>query len=66
MLFEEEDGWVVVDFKTDVYEEIHLEMFVDFYRPQVMAYADELQRAFGLRIKEAGLYFLHRNEYVTL
>jgi ATP-dependent helicase/nuclease subunit A len=66
LLFEEEDGWVVVDFKTDVYASIHQELFVDYYRPQVMAYTDELQRSFGMRIKEAGLYFLHRNEYVML
>lgn len=65
-LFEEEDGWVVVDFKTDVYEEGQIQVFVDFYRPQVAAYTDELQRAFGVTVKESGLYFLHRNDYVRL
>ncbi|WP_313641763.1 UvrD-helicase domain-containing protein, partial [Paenibacillus sp.] len=37
-LFEEEDGWVVVDFKTDVYEEGQLQAFAEFYRGQVEAY----------------------------
>ncbi|AIQ62462.1 hypothetical protein PSTEL_04405 [Paenibacillus stellifer] len=65
-LFEEEDGWVVVDFKTDVYEQQQRQAFVDFYRPQVEAYRNELERAFGMKVKESGLYFLHGNEYVTL
>ncbi|RNB70965.1 hypothetical protein EDM55_09275 [Brevibacillus centrosporus] len=65
-LFEEEDGWVIVDFKTDVYEDGQQQAFVDFYRPQVEVYAEELERAFGLRVKEIGLYFLDGNEYVIL
>ncbi|UMV47339.1 UvrD-helicase domain-containing protein [Paenibacillus macerans] len=66
LLFEEEDGWVIVDFKTDIYEDGQQGLFVDFYRPQVQAYATELQRSFGLKVKEQGLYFLHGNEYVVL
>lgn len=65
-LFEEEDGWVIVDFKTDMYADGQLGLFSDFYRPQVQAYASELERAFGLKVKEQGLYFLHGNEYVVL
>lgn len=66
LLFEEEDGWVIVDFKTDMYADGQLGLFSDFYRPQVQAYASELERAFGLKVKEQGLYFLHGNEYVIL
>lgn len=66
LLFEEEDGWVIVDFKTDMYANGQLGLFSDFYRPQVQAYASELERAFGLKVKEQGLYFLHGNEYVIL
>lgn len=65
-LFEEEDGWVLVDFKTDVYEEDALRPLVDFYRPQVEAYAIELHRSFGMHVKEVGLHFLHGNEYVVV
>ncbi|MDN4066682.1 UvrD-helicase domain-containing protein [Paenibacillus vini] len=66
LLFEEQDGWVIVDFKTDMYANGQLGLFSDFYRPQVQAYASELERAFGLKVKEQGLYFLHGNEYVIL
>lgn len=65
-LFEEEDGWVVVDFKTDVYEDGQKAAFAEFYKSQVSAYRDELERSFGLKVKEMGLYFLHGNEYVVV
>lgn len=57
-LFEEEDGWVIVDFKTDHIAEEKLPIFVDFYQPQVQAYATEWERTFGFKVKEAGLYFI--------
>lgn len=65
-LFEEEDGWVIVDFKTDIFEEQHEDEFVDFYRPQVLAYVDEWVNTFEYKVKEAGLYFLNRNRYVQI
>ncbi|MHA6482862.1 UvrD-helicase domain-containing protein [Paenibacillus sp. strain BS8-2] len=65
-LFEEEDGWVIVDFKTDSVAEGKLGTFVDFYRPQVMAYAGEWTSTFGYPVKEAGLYFAQSGEYVEL
>jgi len=65
LLFEEADGWVIVDFKTDSYEEGHLADFVEFYRPQVTAYVEEWQR-FGYPVKEAVLWFLKGNRVVEL
>ncbi|MEC0269725.1 UvrD-helicase domain-containing protein [Paenibacillus anseongense] len=65
-LFEEEDGWVIVDFKTDHFEEGKEEAFVRFYRPQVMAYASEWERTFGYKVKESGLYFVGHQMYVKL
>ncbi|MDQ0917575.1 exodeoxyribonuclease V subunit beta [Paenibacillus sp. V4I5] len=65
-LFEEEDGWVIVDFKTDHFEDGKEEAFVRFYRPQVMTYAREWQQTFGYRVKEAGLYFVGLEKYVDL
>ncbi|AHV95610.1 UvrD-helicase domain-containing protein [Paenibacillus sabinae] len=56
-LFEEEDGWVIVDFKTDSLTEEKLQSFIDFYRPQVQAYTSEWAETFGYKVKEAGLYF---------
>jgi ATP-dependent helicase/nuclease subunit A len=65
-LFEEEDGWVIVDFKTDSVTEEKLPAFVDFYRPQVLAYASEWEKSFGYRAKESGLYFAQLGTYKTL
>lgn len=64
-LFEEEDGWVIVDFKTDSVTEEKLQPFIDFYRPQVQAYAEEWERIFGYKVKEAGLYFAQIERYVS-
>jgi ATP-dependent helicase/nuclease subunit A len=65
-LFEEEDGWVIVDFKTDHFEEGKEDTFVRFYRPQVMTYAREWEQTFGYRVKEAGLYFVGHQKYLEL
>jgi ATP-dependent helicase/nuclease subunit A len=65
-LFEEEDGWVVVDFKTDLIDERREPGFVRFYKPQVMAYAREWERSFGFHVKEAGLYFTSIGKYVPV
>lgn len=64
-LFEEEDGWVIVDFKTDSVTEEKLQSFVNFYRPQVQAYASEWEKSFGYKVKEAGLYFVQLGMWVV-
>lgn len=65
-LFEEEDGWVIVDFKTDHFEVGKEESFVRFYRPQVMSYAREWEQTFGYKVKETGLYFVGHERYVEM
>lgn len=57
---------MIVDFKTDHVEEASLQSFVDFYRPQVLAYASEWENTFGFTVKEAGLYFVGIGRYVVL
>lgn len=64
-MFEEEDGWVIVDFKTDSVTEDKLRSFVDFYRSQVLAYASEWEKSFGYKVKEAGLYFVQLRNWAT-
>ncbi len=64
--FEEEDGWVIVDFKTDQLDESKLEQFVRFYAPQVQAYAKAWSETFGYRMNEAGLYFVSLQKHVIL
>ncbi|OBR63956.1 hypothetical protein A7K91_11210 [Paenibacillus oryzae] len=65
-LFEEEDGWVIVDFKTDSVTEEKQQSFIDFYRPQVQTYASEWEQTFGYKVKEAGLYFISLQKHVTI
>ncbi|MGG1599133.1 UvrD-helicase domain-containing protein [Paenibacillus naphthalenovorans] len=65
LVFEEEDGWVIADFKTDLLEEEHLGAFVRYYEPQVRAYAEKWEKMLGLPVKETGLFFTSRNEYVV-
>lgn len=65
-LFEEEDGWVIVDFKTDVFAPEQEADFVRFYKPQVQVYAREWNETFGYPVKETGLYFLQHQKYVKL
>jgi ATP-dependent helicase/nuclease subunit A len=64
--FEEEDGWVIVDFKTDQLDEGKLQQFVRFYSPQVQAYAKAWSEKFGYSVKEAGLYFVSLQKHVIL
>lgn len=66
LLFEEEDGWVIIDFKTDSVTEDKLQMFIDFYWAQVKAYATEWEKTLGHRVKEAGLYFVQLERYVDI
>jgi ATP-dependent helicase/nuclease subunit A len=63
LVFEEEDGWVVVDYKTDGVSPAGLEQMVRYYQPQVRAYADAWESLTGQRVKEAGLYFTHLRSY---
>lgn len=64
--FEEEDGWVIVDFKTDQLDESKLEQFVRFYAPQVQAYAKAWSETFEFKTKEAGLYFASLRRFVAV
>ncbi|GMX63706.1 hypothetical protein Elgi_32110 [Paenibacillus elgii] len=66
LVFEEEDGWVIVDFKTDMFEAKHLDRFVYYYAPQVQAYTEQWTRAFQLPVKETGLYFTFSESYVRV
>jgi len=64
LAFWEDDGWVIVDHKTDVAAVTDLGKLVDHYRPQVQLYAAAWQQATGQPVKEAGLYFTKPGEYV--
>ncbi|SDJ83999.1 UvrD-helicase domain-containing protein [Paenibacillus naphthalenovorans] len=64
--FEEEDGWVIVDFKTDQLDEVKLQQFVQYYAPQVKTYAKAWSETFGYPVKEAGLFFATVKQYIKM
>jgi ATP-dependent helicase/nuclease subunit A len=56
LLFEEDDGWVIVDYKSDTVDG-NLERLVDFYRPQIAHYKRYWERL-TRRPSKAALYFI--------
>lgn len=65
-LFKEEDGWVIVDYKTDTFDVKNLDSFVNYYRTQVELYGMELEEKVQVKVKEKGLYFTSLNKYVVI
>ena len=77
LLFEEADGWILADYKTDrlppAFEaagaearERALDVLVDHYRPQVELYAQSWAEMSGEKVKEAGLYFTALDRWVRI
>ncbi|MFZ5650707.1 MAG: UvrD-helicase domain-containing protein [Bacillota bacterium] len=67
LVFQEEDGWVIVDYKTDTVKgEEQLRELARCYSPQVEMYKRFWEKISGERVKEAGLYFTHLNRWVTV
>lgn len=77
LLFEEEDGWVIADYKTDrlpgilsgedpEVREKALEILVDHYNPQVLLYTRFWSKITGEKVKESGLYFTALDRWVRI
>lgn len=66
LVFREDAGWVVVDYKTDARSQNEVSLLVEHYRGQVQTYADVWQEATGESVVEKGLYFTHPEVYVEL
>ncbi|MFH1116144.1 MAG: UvrD-helicase domain-containing protein [Pseudomonadota bacterium] len=66
LAFEEPDGWVIVDYKSDRVPEGKVQQLVDLYGPQVLGYADAWREITGRHVSEAGLYFTYARTYVTV
>ena len=62
----DDDGIVVIDFKTDYVTQESLPEKVAHYRSQVMAYANALSRIYQLPVKQALLYFFNIGEFVQI
>jgi ATP-dependent helicase/nuclease subunit A len=65
LVFEEEERWVVVDYKSDIVSKENRQSLVDFYRPQVEHYRKYWEKLTGKKTI-AGLYFIHTGEEVWL
>jgi ATP-dependent helicase/nuclease subunit A len=66
LVFEESDGWVIVDYKTDSVPGGKPDALVDKYAPQVRLYADSWERITGEKVKEMGLYFSRADMFETV
>jgi ATP-dependent helicase/nuclease subunit A len=64
LVFEEDAGWVLVDYKSDTVAD-NLDALVAFYSPQVAAYRRYWERLTG-RPARAGLFFLETGREVWL
>ncbi|HEX6198112.1 MAG TPA: UvrD-helicase domain-containing protein [Jiangellaceae bacterium] len=58
LVYEDDDGLVVVDFKTDTVPAAAIEHRVAFYRPQIAAYVAALRAATGRPVPRGVLLFL--------
>jgi ATP-dependent helicase/nuclease subunit A len=66
LVFKEEDGLVVLDFKTDLLKKDDLNSRVQHYRPQLQVYSDAIKSIFGGPPKEVILFFLYLMEPVSI
>ncbi len=68
LAFLEPEGWVIVDYKTDLVEPRSIGKLVEHYRPQVLSYADAWQTllektAAKNKVHEVGLFFTRLSRY---
>ena len=66
LVFREDGGWVIVDYKTDLFRGRSPDGFVQKHAPQVLLYARAWERCTGEKVKEAALYFLTEDLYVPV
>jgi len=64
LVFEESDGWVVVDYKTDVLAGRTPKQIAEHYAPQVKLYADAWERCTGDKVKETAVLLVRTGEVV--
>jgi len=62
----EDDGIIIIDFKTDRVDRQTVTQVVENYRPQVETYASAMEKIYELSVKEKYLYFFHLGKLVKL
>ena len=63
MVFKEEDGWVLVDYKTDSLKNASAEELAKKYAPQLLVYRDAWQKCTGEKVCETAIYFIDNSSY---
>jgi ATP-dependent helicase/nuclease subunit A len=67
LIFKSPDGWMIVDFKTDaVGNDEEALRIADFYKSQVVAYAEHWFGVTGEPVVEKGLWLTALNRYVPI
>ncbi|MFO0806403.1 MAG: UvrD-helicase domain-containing protein [Gemmataceae bacterium] len=66
LVFLEEAGWVIVDYKSERVEALEIPKLVSYYTPQIDAYAEVWQRIVGQPVAERGIFFSHTGNYVSV
>lgn len=66
LYFEEEDGIVIVDYKTDFIKQGEEKAFVMRYEPQLYYYKRALEQMTGKKVKEMYLYAFSRKKFYIL
>ena len=62
MLFEEEDGIVLLDYKTDYVDDNNINEVIQRYKLQIKYYKDALEKITGKNVKESYLYLFGIDE----
>ena len=64
--FEEEDGIVLLDYKTDYVEEGKVDEIIERYKSQIKYYKDALEKIIGKRVKESYLYLFNIDKEILV
>jgi len=66
LVFQQHDGWVVVDYKSERVGDAELPALVKYYRPQLAAYGDVWAKVTGEKVVERGVFFTHTGKYFSV
>lgn len=66
LYFEEDDGLVILDYKTDFVDENNKKEIIHKYKKQIEIYADVLSKLTGKKVKEKYLYLFGIDEQVKV
>ena len=57
-VFDEDDIWDIVDYKTDDIQAANSQEATEYYRPQLDTYTHHWTSFAGLSVRETGIYFI--------